>query len=532
MISRRTLLQGTLAGAGALGLISSRAAWSNPPAPVARTTSGMVRGAVADGVYAFKGIPYGATTAGANRFLPPQSPSPWTGVRDALSYGPMATQRGYGGNETDEMRVIRNGYLSPQTHQSSEACLVLNVWAPAFDGHKRPVMFWCHGGGLLWGMGDCPWCDGANLARKHDVVVVSLNHRVGVFGFLYLAKFGGERFASSGNLGMQDIVAALRWVRDNISGFGGDPSNVTAFGVSGGGYKVSTLLAMPATRGLIHKAIVQSGSLLRANSPEAAAATTRKLTVQLGLKAGEAARLQQIPPEALLDAVEKSDGAFDFGPVVDGRSLPTHPFDPGAPAVSATVPMIIGTTHDEGTLSGLAHTDLFSLDEVSLPAAVRKLGVPEANIEPLIHAYGASGTPSDIFFAIARDADIRKDAITQAERKAALGRAPVYMYLFDRPIPGSRYKAGHTTEVPFVFDNPDLAPGIRGVPKNPQDYELARNMSSAWAAFAHSGNPNHAGIPQWRPYDTKQRATLVFDYQCKSENDPLPGGRAAMRLMG
>lgn len=532
-ISRRSLLQGTVAGAVACGLGSSRA-WPATAAPVAQTTSGMVRGTAESGVYVFRGIPYAASTAGAHRFLPPQSPTPWTGVRDASKYGPMSVQRGYEGNRTEEMRVIRNGYLSPETHQSSEDSLVLNVWAPAFDGRKRPVMFWCHGGGFRWGMGDYPWSDGANLARKHDVVVVTVNHRLGVFGFLYLAELGGERFADSGNLSMLDLVAALRWVRDNIAGFGGDPNNVTAFGVSGGAYKVSTLLAMPATRGLIHKAIAQSGSLLKAASLQDATDVTRQLTAQLGLKNGEIARLQQIPARTILDAVDKLGGAVDFEPVVDGRSLPTHPFDPVAPAISATVPMIIGTTHDEGRISGLAHTELFSLDTAGLRTAVQKLGVPDGNIDALIKAYGttrAGQTPSDIYFAIASDTWIRKAAITQAERKAAQGGAPVYMYLFNRPIPNSRYKAGHTVEVPFVFDNVDFAPGVRGVPQDPRDYELARNMSSAWAAFAHSGNPSHAGIPRWQPYETQQRTTLVFDYQCRAENDPMASDREALRLI-
>jgi para-nitrobenzyl esterase len=321
---------------------------------------------------------------------------------------------------------------------------------------------------------------------------------------------------NSGNAGMLDLLAALGWVRENIAAFGGDAANITAFGCSGGGNKVSTLLAMPAARGLFHRAIVQSGSLLKVTPHEAAAATAQKLLAALELKDGEIDRLQSLPAERILDAVAKIGGPGQFGPVLDGRSLPTHPFDPGAPDSAVNVPMIIGTTRDEGRFNGLADTSLFALDEASLLTAVKDLGVPERNVDAAIMLYRARMTgrsASDIYFAMASDAWIRKDAITQAERKAAQGGAAVYMYRFDRGIPNSRYQAGHTVEIPFVFDNVDLAPGVRGMPRDSRDVALARQMSDAWVAFARSGNPNHGGMPKWRPYEMKERATLLFNHR-------------------
>jgi para-nitrobenzyl esterase len=497
-----------MASSVALALTSRSARATKAGSPVVETASGKIRGAQVDGCASFKGIPYGAPTAGANRFMAPAKPTPWAGVRDAMQFGPMAQQRGYGGNKTAEMRKIRQGYLSPESHLQSEDCLLLNVWTPALDARKRPVMFWCHGGGFAFGMGDCDWCDGTNLARKHDVVVVSVNHRVGVFGYLSLGN--------AGNAGMLDLLAALNWVQENIAAFGGDAANVTAFGCSGGGNKVSTLLAMPAARGLFHKAIVQSGSLLRVTAREDAAASAQKLMSALELKDDAIGRLQALPPEHVLDAVAKIGGPGQFGPVVDGRSLLGHPFDPAAPGSGASVPMIIGTTRDEARFNGLADTRLFDLNETSLHAAVKDLGVPENRIDAAIKLYGmrmTGRTPSDIYFAIASDVWIRKEAVTQAERKAAQAGAPVYMYRFDRGIPNNRYRAGHTVEIPFVFDNVDSAPGIRGIPSDSRDFALARTMSDAWVAFARSGNPNHAGLPTWKPYETKARATLLFNYR-------------------
>jgi para-nitrobenzyl esterase len=439
---------------------------------------------------------------------------------------------------------VFEGDYKPWEHQSSENCLVLNVWTPAVGyGRKRPVMVWCHGGGFSIGMGDGDWFDGTNLARKHDVVVVTINHRLNIFGFLYLGNLGGEKYANSGNVGMLDIVEALQWVRDNIARFGGDPGNVTIFGESGGGAKVSTLMAMPLANGLFHKAIVESGSYyLRAIEREDADRAARNVLTRLNLSPAQLARLHEVSATKLLEAMRNTnvflkDGDLlgfigTFAPVVDGRSLPRHPFDPDAPEVSASVPMIIGTTKDE--VRGIAEPKLFSLDMAGLRDEVEKRRIADASVDRIIAAYRATrpgASPSDIFFAIATDITLRKNAILQAERKSAQRTASAYMYLFTWETPDVRYKSCHEMEIPFVFDNLEMAPGLRGMASDPRRYNLAEKMSAAWVAFARTGNPNHPGLPEWKPYDSIDRATMILNYTCETVNDPLREDRLAMKTL-
>jgi para-nitrobenzyl esterase len=517
---------------------------STTGSPIVETTVGKVRGSAEGGVMVFKGIPYGASTAGKNRFIPPKRPKPWIGVRDALSYGPMAPQDVSTPNERaafDEGAVLLKGNMDDQGHHLGEDCLVLNVWTPGLDvGRKRPVMVWCHGGGFSGGVGDADWHDGTHLARKHDVVVVNFNHRLNIFGFLYLGEFDGEKYADSGSVGMLDIVAVLQWVRDNIAEFGGDPGNITIFGESGGGAKVSTLMAMPATKGLFHKAIVESGSGFRGVPKEAAARTARDVLTHLNLRPDQLSRLHEVPTALLLEAKGKvaaaaNDGSLQggpelFAPVIDGRSLRQSIFAPAAPLESADIPMIVGTNKDEARIFGLVNPKLFSLDDAGLRAQMRPMGIPDSRADDLIRAFRSThpdSSPSDLFFAMATEAGFRRDAILQAERKSAVG-TPAYMYQFAWEAPGGRYRSGHGVEVPFVFDNPDLAPGLRGSAPDPRYFELAEKTSSAWTAFARTGNPSHPGLPEWKPYGVKNRATMVLKYNCELINDPQREDRIAI----
>jgi para-nitrobenzyl esterase len=323
---------------------------------VAEISTGKLRGAHKDGVHIFKGIPYGAPAAGAARFKPAAKPAPWSGVRDALEFGPRAFQNDNSFGLMPELIALFNAEPLPM----GEDCLVLNIWTPALDGRKRPVMFWCHGGAFISGSGSSGWYDGSNLARKGDVVVVTINHRLGVPGFLYLGDVAGDEYAASGNVGMLDIVEALKWVRDNIASFGGDAGNVTIFGESGGGAKVSVLMAMPAAHGLFHKAIVQSGPGVTMMTRGEASETAAMVLNELGLDAKQVDKLQGVPAESLIKAQTAVLGKvgsglaalanrrrLGFNPVVDGHALPNHPFDPVAPKISANIPLMIGTNKDE-----------------------------------------------------------------------------------------------------------------------------------------------------------------------------------------
>lgn len=493
------------------------------------TTAGKVRGETADGIHSFKGVPYGAPTAGANRFMPPRKPEPWDGIRDSLEYGPIAPQLARGGaggaNPVDSA-----------TGTESEDCLMLNVFTPAAgDGGNRPVMFWCHGGGFITGSGG-PAYDGTNLARRGDVVVVTINHRLNGLGFLHLGDLGGPEFGQSGNVGMLDIVAALEWVRDNIAAFGGDPGNVTVFGESGGGRKTAVLLAMPSAQGLFHRAIIQSGPELRANERAYASGLAEAVLGELGISAAGLEELQWLPLSRVMAGLAaasaklpSSNARGGFRPVVDGAVLPAHPFTPGAPAISAEVPLIVGFNRTEATLFLAGDARAFELDEEGLHRRTgRLLGErADSTIEQMRRLY-PEASPSDLYIAI-HTGFLRYpiDSIRIAERRAALGGAPVYHYTFEWESPArwGKLKTPHALEIPFVFDNVSLGMWSSFTRSTPQAFSLAGKVSSTWAAFARTGSPNSGGLPVWEPYTAAERKTMLINNESALVADPRPEER-------
>jgi para-nitrobenzyl esterase len=520
------MLLGSLAAGGLLAARGGRAAvieTGEMPGDTVETRQGRVRGVRRGPVTIFRGLRYGAATGGAARFLPPAPPPSWTGVREAARFGDRCPQNPFPAALAGEDDDIG----------TSEDCLTLNIWTPGADqAARRPVMVWFHGGGFVIGHGGQARFDGSNLAAGNDVVVVTVTHRLGVFGFLCLDELD-PRFAGSGNASLSDCIAALEWVRDNIGAFGGDPGNVTVFGQSGGGAKISTLMAMPAAAGLFHKAIVQSGSWLRAIERTAATDGARNILRHLEIDAARVGDLQAVPADRLLAAANATvgPGLTAFGPVVDGRTLPRHPWSPDAPDLFADIPMIVGTTKDETTLfsflQGGADNPDFSLDEAGLVARLAALmAQPAERVTQLVQLYRVENpgtSPSDIYFRITTDAGLRHAAIWQAERKAAQGRGAAYMYLFawESPAFGGKLRAAHSADIPFVFDNPGSNP-LNGTDAGQE--ALAALMSRTWATFARTGDPNHSGLPRWAPYDAGTRATMVFKTGPELVNDP--GGRS------
>jgi para-nitrobenzyl esterase len=519
----------------ALAALSTAAARAQDTSFVAaETNSGKVRGIDNQGIKTFKGIPYGASTAGANRFMPPAEPAKWTGVRDALEYGHSAPQRDPAAPPPTQGAL---GVAGQRLPAEGEDCLVLNVWTPALnDGRKRPVMFWCHGGGFSSGSGSSPDTDGTNLARRGDVVVVSINHRLNVLGFADLSEFSTD-FASSGDVGMLDIVQALQWVRTNIGQFGGDSNTVMIFGQSGGGRKVETLLAMPSAKGLFHRATVESGAAIQVAGREIAIRNAEQLLGKLGVSKSQVHELQKLPLDRIMTAyfaVVRDERGVDqtvsgFSPAVDGKILPQHPFQPSASPVSADVPVMIGCTRTEMTLFSANDPSAFRLDDTGMRSRVQELmGDKAPAMIDLYRKLNPGATPSDIYFLIASDYRYGAPTIKIAERRAALGKGPVYLYYFtwETPVQGGRLKSPHTMEIPFVFDNVKISARLTG--GGPEAMALADKLSDTWITFARTGNPNNSKLPRWPAFTASDRATMVINNVSKVVKDPLREQRMAM----
>ncbi|MCM3881093.1 MAG: carboxylesterase/lipase family protein [Vicinamibacterales bacterium] len=485
---------------------------------LAPTSAGRVRGTVVQGINVFKGIPYGGTTAGKNRFMPPTKPTPWTGTRDALAWGPTAPQ------------TVGEVAGRPDDPPEREDCLVLNVFTPALgDGRKRPVMVWLHGGGFSTGSASRPIVDGTNLARSGDAVVVSINHRLNVFGFTYLGEALGSDFALSGGAGMLDIVAALQWVRDNIDRFGGDPNLVTIFGQSGGGRKVATLMSMPSAKGLFQRAIIESGAVLRLTTSADAFKYTSLLLSELGLKAGQVRELQNAPVARLLQAnasvldklTERAPGWTANSPMVDGKAVPSHPWDPAAPALSSTIPLLIGYARTEETLYDRPTAEKLALDETGLKQRVAaRLGIDPGRVIEAYRKAHPEATPWDLHILIATDHPRGTYAREMAKRKADQKAAPAFFYRFDWETPegGGHMRSPHTIEIQFAFNNIEFGGPL--ISKRSDAHSLAEKVSAAWVAFARTGNPNVPQLPRWPAYSAGPRDTMLFNSESRVEQDP------------
>lgn len=498
---------------------------------VVATTAGKVWGFTRNGIQTFKGIPYAASTEGKARFLPPARPKPWTETRSAMWYGKTCPQVPRAGWEND----IESFLSEWDDGQPGEDCLRVNVWSPALDGKKRPVMFWIHGGGFEAGSGqEQPAYHGENLSRRGDVVVVSVNHRLGVLGFLDLAEYGSA-YAESANVGMLDLVAALEWVRDNIANFGGDPGNVTIFGQSGGGGKVSTLMTMPSANGLFHKAVVQSGSLLMANQPEDSAKLAAAVIVEAGLGKAQIAKLHELPVGRLIEAGIAAMRKLSpprmpgmgftlprlmWAPTVDGKVLPSIPFDAAAPDISANIPMLIGTALNEfNPAMSNPKAESMTEDELRKQAAAAYGDKAGPIIEACRKVY-PNIKPVEVSSILSAITVFRAAAVRQAERKTAQGKAPAFLYEFcwKTPVLDGRPRAFHCSEIPFVFYNTDVSAFATGGGAEPR--ALAAKVSDAWINFARKGDPNHPGLPNWPRFDAQKVPVMIFDKNCEAKEDP------------
>ena len=523
--NRRAFMGGSTVGLVLLGL-GGRALAAEGEVTI-ETATGRVRGQTLNGISRFLGIPYGADTGGANRFLPPKPAAPWAGVRDGTMFGSSAPQTSPNPQPIPAAARPMMALFprDPKGVMESEDCLRLNVWTPSPSRQSRkPVLVWLHGGGYSLGSASWPVYEGSNFARTNDTVLVSVNHRLNIFGYTYLGETLGPDYQTSGNVGQLDIALALQWVRDNIAAFGGDPGNVTIRGQSGGGSKVSVLMAMPAAHGLFHKAIIESGPGVRATAADAAAKNAALLIDALGGKD----KLKTASTQELLAAFFAMQaklpgggmaGAGGFSPVVDGAALPRHPFDPDATPLSAQVPLLIGSTHHEQA------TFIFGqpiADEVALLAAAQRTLPKPGAAQQAIAAYRAAypqASPRQIAILIGTDAGTGSRTRLLADRKSAQP-APVYVYRFDweTKVMNGAFGATHGMDTSFIFNNTAIDPLVGG---DPTAKALAEKVSRSWGAFARTGNPTaKGGLGTWPRYTAANRQEMVINNQSRIARDP------------
>jgi para-nitrobenzyl esterase len=503
VIARRELL-----AASAAALTLSAAPAFAAGTTVVATRAGRVKGTVEGGVHVFRGLRYGEDTRPV-RFRAPVPAKPWRGVAEATRFAPSCPQRGEG--------------YRPQ----SEDCLFLNVWTPEPDPRaRRPVMVYIHGGAYSSGSVVDPLVDGRHLAAHGDVVVVTVNHRLNVFGYLYLARLD-PRFADSGNAGQLDLILALQWVRDNIAAFGGDPARVMVFGQSGGGAKIATMMAMPAAAGLFHAAATMSGQQVTASGPLNASARTAAYLARLGLGPDRLATLLELPAERLVEALDAEDpilgaGVY-FGPVLDMTWLERHPFFPDADPQSLGIPMVLGNTHDETRaffgpnhpkIVGLAWSNLAQ----RLAPELRVDVLPEWVVAQFRARYPAM-TAADVFYAATTAGRSWRGQVIEADERARAGAAATWVYQLDYPSPIRPERgAPHMHDIPLVFGTLDAPASLTGTGEAARN--VSRQMMDAFVALARTGDPNHAGLDVWPAYRLPERATMVFDVRSRAENDP------------
>jgi para-nitrobenzyl esterase len=501
-----------------------------PMTTVAELQSGKVRGARRAGVTIFKGIPYGEPAGGAQRFRPPRKTQGWSGVRDALEFGEVCPQD-VKASQPDPSTIFGQMFeADPSMLHVGEDCLSLNVWTPGVDAEQRPVMVWLHGGGFARGCGSTPLIDGSRLSARGNAVIVTLNHRLNVFGHLYLGEFDSE-YEHSGNSGMHDIVLALEWVRDNIAAFGGDPGNVTIFGESGGGGKVLAMLSMPAACGLFHRAIVQSGPFVHANTRERSAKTAHALLAELGLTKATLSQIETVPwprmveaslaTEAKMQGVRILDGSMGcWQPMIDERDLPHHPGDPRSHALFPDVPLVIGTTKDELAMhfSILPNFASLSLEEAGQICAMVS-GEPMADALAFYRELRPDEPPGYLMTGLLGDLGAWYPTVRLTEGRSTAARAPVFHYVlgWETPVLGGCFRSPHALDIPLMFDNVERTRAFVG--DGPQPQTVADAMSESWLAFARSGVPDNTLIPSWPTYSTTRRTSMVFDVKSEVVED-------------
>lgn len=520
------------------------------PGAIVSTRAGRVRGLVRNGVHAFKGVPYAGSPAGSARFQAPRAVTAWTGVRDVFAFGARAPQ-------PPRPMIPEMGDALTGSGPTGEDCLHLNLWtSDPRRGARKPVVVFFHGGGYRSGSVNSIFYDGTALARTRDVVVVGVNHRLNALGHLYLAEIGGDRYATSGNAGLLDLVAALEWVRDNVENFGGNPANVTIMGQSGGGGKAAMLTGMPAAKGLFHRAIIMSTLIesgVRAIDASQATVAAERLISTLGLTRARLDELHRLPVEQIVGALTSGGVASGtqtgntalgdistlFTAVLDGTTLPAHPYDPVASPLSADVPILTGSNETEG----VPYADLqdpFWSSEITTAAALRErvrtlLRVDDAEADRLVALYRQNRPGDDqgtLALVMAADnTPTRQSSYVFADRKYAAGRAAAYMYYFQwrSPVRGGKLRTMHSMELPFLFNHPDDIPFMVGT--GTDRYAVAEAMSAGFMAFARTGRPAVPGLPEWNAWDPTTRPTMVFGSTTRLVNDPYGEERRALEVL-